>query len=113
MKSIYVGNLPHATSEETLRKTFEQFGQVDKVNLVVDRETGQSRGFGFVEMPNEAEAQAAIAKMNGAELEGRRLSVNEARPREERGPRRFDDNRGPRRPGGGNGGGNGGFRSRF
>lgn len=108
-----MGNLPHATTEETLKNTFEQFGQVEKVKIVFDRETGRSRGFGFVDMPNDAEAQEAIAKMNGTELEGRRLNVNEAREAERPARPRFDGNGGgnggPRR----NGGGGGGFRSRF
>lgn len=111
--NIYVGNLPHATSEETLKKAFEQFGQVEKVKIIIDRETGQSRGFGFVDMPNDDEAQTAIAKMNDAELEGRKLRVNEAREAERPARPRFDDRNGggaPRRNGGGGGGG---FRSRF
>ena len=106
--NIYVGNLPHATSEDGLRKLFEQFGAVEKAKIILDRETGRSRGFGFVDMPNDAEAQAAIAQLNNSELEGRKLNVNEAR--ESQGPRRFDD-RGPRRPSNGGGGG-GGFRNR-
>ncbi len=106
-----MGNLPHSTSEDTLRKTFEQFGKVEKVKIVFDRETNRSRGFGFVEMPNDEEALAAIAKMNNQELEGRPLRVNEARAEGDRPPRR-DFDRGPRRTNG-NGNGNGGFRSRF
>ena len=116
--NIYVGNLPRATSEDALKKAFEQFGQVEKVKVIIDRETGESRGFAFVEMPVESEAQEAIAKMNGADMEGRKLNVNEAREPERNGggggrPPRFDD-RGPRRnSGGGGNGGGGGFRSRF
>lgn len=104
--NIYVGNLPHATSEDALRKLFEQFGKVEKAKIITDRDTGQSRGFGFVDMPSSDEAQAAIAKLNGSDLEGRKLNVNEARESQ---PRRFED-RGPRRPM--NGGGGGGFRNR-
>jgi RNA recognition motif-containing protein len=104
--NIYVGNLPHATTEDALRKLFEQFGKVEKAKIIVDRDTGQSRGFGFVDMPNDEEAQAAIAKLHGSELEGRKLNVNEAR--ESQGPRRFDDRGGgPRRSSNG-----AGFRNR-
>ncbi len=111
--NIYVGNLPHATSEETLKKTFEAYGKVEKVKIILDRETGQSRGFAFVDMPNDDEALAAIAKMNDQELEGRKLRVNEAREAERPARPRFED-RGPRRTGNGGGSGNGGgFRSRF
>jgi RNA recognition motif-containing protein len=87
---IYVGNLAYTTTDEELRQLFEPYGIVDRVNLPQDRETGRPRGFGFVEMPNATEAQAAIAGLQGATLGGRTLSINEARPREERG--------GPRRP---------------
>ena len=87
---IYVGNLAYTTTDQELRQLFEAYGVVDRVNLPQDRETGRPRGFGFVEMPNATEAQAAIAGLQGATLGGRTLSVNEARPREERG--------GPRRP---------------
>lgn len=104
LMNIYVGNIPHATTEDALKKAFEQFGKVESVKIVFDRETNRSRGFGFVVMENTAEAEEAIAKMNGAEFEGRTLNVNEARPREERAPRSFGD-RGPRRPGNGGGGG--------
>ena len=80
---IYVGNLSTEVTEEELREAFEASGQVEEVNIVKDRYSGQSRGFGFVEMPNKAEAQAAIAALNGEELKGRTLNVNEARPRTE------------------------------
>jgi len=96
--NIFVGNLSIEATEEELRKAFEAFGQVASVNIVKDKYSGQSRGFGFVEMPARAEAQAAIASMNGKELKGRTLNVNEARPRSESG-------RGGGRPGGGYGGG--------
>ena len=86
---IFVGNLAFATTEEELGQLFEPYGTVERAQIVTDRETGRSRGFGFVEMPDAAEAQAAIAGLNGTSLGGRPLTVNEARQREERGePRR-------------------------
>ena len=80
---IYVGSLSYKVTEEDLKKEFESFGQVESVNIVKDRYSGESRGFGFVEMPNKDEAQPAIEGLNGRELKGRKLSVNEARPRSE------------------------------
>lgn len=80
--NIFVGNLSYRTMEADLRRAFEQYGEVSRVNLPSDRETGKPRGFGFVEMPTRNEAQAAIEALNGAELAGRELTVNEARPRE-------------------------------
>jgi RNA recognition motif-containing protein len=91
--NIYVGNLSFDLDEGELRGAFEAYGKVDTVNVIKDKYTGQSRGFGFVEMPVKAEAQAAIQGLNGKELKGRALSVSEARPRTEG------------RPGGGRGGG--------
>jgi RNA recognition motif-containing protein len=85
--NIFVGNIAFTASEEDVRTLFEQYGVVDKVNLITDRYTGRSRGFGFVEMPNSSEGQAAIAALNGAQLLNRPLTVNEARPRD-REPRR-------------------------
>ena len=85
MKNIFVGNLSYATSEESIRSLFEAHGTVDRVNLVRDRDTGQLRGFGFVEMMNDTEAQQAINALNGRDLDGRTLNVNEARPKPERG----------------------------
>ncbi len=82
--NIYVGNLAYKMSEEDLRAAFEAFGTVDSARFVTDRETGRSKGFGFVEMPNQDEALAAINALNGTELFGRTVTVNEARPREER-----------------------------
>ena len=82
--NIYVGNLSFDTAEEDLRKAFESHGEVTSVSIITDRYTGKSRGFGFVEMPSKEEAQAAIAGVNGQELHGQVLNVNEARPRTER-----------------------------
>lgn len=84
MKNIFVGNLNFNTSEEQLRALFATYGQVDRVSILTDRDTGRSRGFGFVEMTNEAEAEKAIAALNGANLDGRTLNVNEARPKTDR-----------------------------
>jgi RNA recognition motif-containing protein len=111
--NIYVGNLAARTTEEELREAFESFGDVDTAKIIKDNITGKSRGFGFVEMPNQEEAQAAITGMNGKELGGSALTVNEAKPRESRGGRSFG---GGSRPGGGRppggGGGFGGGRDR-
>jgi cold-inducible RNA-binding protein len=85
--NIFVGNIAFTSTVEDIRLLFEQFGVVENVNLITDRETGRFRGFGFVEMPNSDEAQAAIAELHGSELAGRSLTVNEARPREPRRPR--------------------------
>ncbi|HMK23538.1 MAG TPA: RNA-binding protein [Terriglobales bacterium] len=110
MKNLYVGNLPHSTTEAELRNIFEAHGAVEKITLVTDRDTGRSRGFGFVEMTNANEADKAIAALNGSDLGGRTLTINEAKPKAERsggGGRRFgggggrgrDDYRGhPRQP---------------
>jgi cold-inducible RNA-binding protein len=84
MKNIYVGNLSFAATEDSVRALFEAYGTVDRVNIVTDRDTGQPRGFGFVEMTNDAEGNQAIAALNGADLAGRTLTVNEARPKTER-----------------------------
>lgn len=81
MKNIFVGNLDFAATDSSIRAMFEQYGTVDRVNLVTDRDTGRSRGFAFVEMSNTQEADRAIAALNGAELGGRALNVNEARPK--------------------------------
>jgi len=93
---IFVANLAFTTTEAELERLFEPYGIVNRTQIITDRETGRSRGFGFVEMPNATEAQAAIAGLNGTALGGRTLTVNEARPREERRPR--DDGDGRRRP---------------
>ncbi len=84
---IYVGNIPYSSSEDSLRSLFEQYGEVTSVTIVTDRYTGRSRGFGFVEMPNDEQAREAINSLNGHEFEGRELRVNESRPRPRR--RRF------------------------
>ena len=82
--NIYVGNLSRRTTEAELRQAFEAFGQVSSTAIIKDKFSGESRGFGFVEMPDGAEAQAAISGLNGKDLDGRTLTVNEAKPREER-----------------------------
>ena len=97
---LYVGNLPYSTSEDELRELFAQAGEVVSVAVIRDRDSGRSKGFGFVEMGTEQEAQAAITALNGKEVGGRTLTVNEARPREDRGG-------GGGRSGGGYGGGGG------
>jgi RNA recognition motif-containing protein len=103
--NIYVGNLSREVTEDELRKAFEAFGQVTTVNIIKDRYSGESRGFGFIEMATKTEAQAAITGLNGTSLKERTLSVSEARPRTEGGGRR---------PFGGGGGfGGGGRRRRY
>ena len=92
MKRIYVGNLPFSTTEDDLRNTFSQYGEVEDVKIITDRATGRSRGFAFVQMPDDGAADSAITALNGNEMDGRALTVNEARPR----------------AGGGGGGGGGG-----
>lgn len=81
--NIYVGNLSYQMSEDELRDAFGAFGEVSSVKILMDRETGRSRGFGFVEMPNNSEAETAIAQLNGKDVGGRALRINEARPREQ------------------------------
>lgn len=85
MKNIFVGNLSFGATEDAIRTMFEAYGTVDRVNVVTDRETGRARGFGFVEMSVDAEAERAIAGLNGKDLDGRTLNINEARPKEDRG----------------------------
>jgi len=82
--NIFVGNLSFSATDDSLRQLFESHGVVDKVNIITDRDTGRSKGFGFVEMPDSAAAKAAIQGLNGKELDGRALTVNEAKPREPR-----------------------------
>jgi cold-inducible RNA-binding protein len=108
---LYVGNLSFQTSTEELQQLFAQAGAVESATIVEDRDTGRSRGFGFVEMSSKAEGEAAIAQLNGAELNGRALTVNEAKPRENRGGGGFGGGGGNR--GGGRGGFGGGGRSRY
>ncbi len=107
--NIYVGNLSFNATEDDIRQAFAAYGQVSSASIVKDKFTGQSRGFGFVEMADATEAQAAIAALNGKELQGRALTVNEARPRTEGGPGGSRGGGGgfggPRRTGGGGGGG--------
>jgi cold-inducible RNA-binding protein len=87
MKNIFVGNLDFAATESSIRELFERYGSVERVSLVTDRDTGRSRGFAFVEMTDPAEADRAISALNGVEMNGRKLNVNEARPRPEGGGR--------------------------
>ncbi len=105
-KKLYVGNLPYSTTNADMQSWFAQYGAVEKADVLMDRMTGRSRGFGFVEMTNDEEAQAAIDGLNGKEIEGRKLIVNEARPLADRPPRRSFGGGGG---GGGFGGGRGGF----
>jgi len=98
MTSIYVGNLLFSATEDDLREAFGQYGEVADVNIIKDRDTGRPRGFAFVEMPDAAEAAAAIKELNLQQIGGRAVTVNEARPKPKRGDR-------PRRGGGGGGGG--------
>ena len=84
MKNIFVGNLSFTATEDSIRSLFETHGTVDRVNIVTDRDTGQPRGFGFVEMSNDGEGEKAIAALNGTDLNGRTLNINEARPKAER-----------------------------
>lgn len=104
MKNLYVGNLPHSTTEPELRSLFEAHGAVEKVSIVTDRETGRARGFAFVEMTNPAEADKAVAALNGTELAGRALKINEAKPKTDS-PRGGGGGGGGKRFGGGGGGG--------
>lgn len=105
---LYVGGIPYRTTEDELRTAFEEAGTVTSVSIIMDRMTGRSRGFGFVEMADESQAQAAVDRWDGKEMDGRMLSVSFARPQGDRPPR--DNNRGG---GGGFGGGRGGDRGGF
>jgi RNA recognition motif-containing protein len=95
-RKLYVGNLPYSADQQSLETTFSQCGTVDSVNVITDRDTGQSKGFAFVEMSSDSEAQKAIQELNGTSLDGREIKVNEAKPRTPR-------------SGGGGGGGGGGY----
>jgi RNA recognition motif-containing protein len=101
-RKLYVGNLPYSVTEAALKEKFGPFGQVESVNLIVDRDTGRSKGFGFVEMSSEAEAQAVIKGLDGTDYEGRPLRINEAKPQQKR------SGGGGGYGGGGGGGGYGG-----
>lgn len=108
--NIYVGNLAYTISEEDLQKAFEGFGKVASVNIIRDQFSNQSKGFGFIEMPEQAEGLAAISGLNGKEMNGRALNVNEARPRDEGGRGGAGGGFKKRGPGGGGGAGGGGRR---
>jgi len=107
VKNIFVGNLDFAATESSIRTLFETHGKVDRVSLVTDRDTGRPRGFAFVEMSDSAEADRAIAALNGTDLGGRTLNINEARPKGEGGGGGRGGGGGFRREGGGGGGGGG------
>lgn len=109
-KKLFVGNLPFSATESTLRDFFAKAGNVESATIITDKMSGRAKGFGFVEMATEEEAQNAINTLNGAEMEGRQISVAEARPMEDRPPRRSFDRDGGR---GGFGGGRGGNRGGF
>ena len=111
MKNIFVGNLDFNTSEDELRKLFEAHGQVDRVSIMTDRDTGRSRGFGFVEMTSAEDGEKAIAALNGSQIGGRTLNVNEARPKVERAG--TGGGGGRDRGGRGGHGGGGGGRNRY
>jgi cold-inducible RNA-binding protein len=110
MENLFVGNLNFQTSETELRELFSGFGQVTRVHIAMDRETGRARGFAFVEMPNDDEAANAIAALNGKEVAGRRINVNEARPKGEGGGSGGGGGNRGGGGGGGNRGGGGGYR---
>lgn len=114
MTNIFVGNLSFQTTQDELHSTFAQYGNVERVNIVTDRDSGQSRGFAFVEMSERRDAENAIASLNGAQLNGRAMNVNEARPKPQGGSGGGFGNRGGHGGGGGRGGngGGGGGRSR-
>ena len=106
-RKLYVGNLPYSAGEQELNDKFGEFGTVESANIISDRNTGRSKGFGFVEMASDSEAQAAIEGLNGTDYEGRPMKVNEARPRENKRSGGYGGGGGG---GGGYGGGNGGNR---
>src|SRR3977135_1322619 len=108
MKKLFVGNIPHSTTEADLRALFEPHGAIAQVSIVTERDTGRSRGFAFVEMTDSAEAEKAIAALNGKELGGRALNINEARPKTDRGGDRGRLRGGGARGGRGGGAGGGG-----
>ncbi len=104
MKNLFVGNMSFNTTESELRSIFEPYGEITRIQVMTDRDTGRARGFGFVELADDGEAAKAITELNGKELDGRALTVNEARPKPERS--------GPRGGGGGGGRGRGGYQPR-
>ena len=106
-KKIYVGNLSYSVDSTALQDMFSEFGTVESANVIMDRDSGRSKGFGFVEMGSDADAQTAIQKLNGAEMSGRALNVSEAKPQEPR------TGGGGGRSGGGRSGGGGGFSKRY
>jgi cold-inducible RNA-binding protein len=110
MKNIFVGNLDFGATDDAVRTMFEAYGTVDRASVVTDRDSGRSKGFAFVEMPNDAEGERAIAALNGKELNGRALTINEARPKAEGGSRGSGGGGGRDR---GNSGGGGGRRQRY
>ncbi len=112
-KKLYVGNLSYEVTDSALEQMFAAHGTVQSAQVIMDRDTGRSKGFGFVEMSSDAEAQAAIAALNGKESGGRSLTVNEARPREGGGGGRGGPGGRGGRPGGGGGGGGGGYGRRY
>jgi cold-inducible RNA-binding protein len=109
MKNIFVGNLDFGATDDAVRTMFEAYGTVDRASVVTDRDSGRSKGFAFVEMPNDAEGERAIAALNGKELNGRALTINEARPKAEGGSRGGGGGGRDR----GNSGGGGGRRQRY
>jgi cold-inducible RNA-binding protein len=115
VKNIFVGNLSFNTNEDELRQLFEPHGQVDRVSIMTDRDTGRSRGFGFVEMASNEDGEKAIAALNGSQVGGRTINVNEARPKTERSGGGGGGGGGGRDRGdrGGRGGGGGGRRDRY
>jgi cold-inducible RNA-binding protein len=113
VKNIFVGNLSFNTQEDELRQMFEAYGQVDRVSIMTDRDTGRSRGFGFVEMTNNEDGEKAIAALNGTQIGGRTINVNEARPKTERGGGGYGGGGGRDRGDRGGRGGGGGRRERW
>jgi RNA recognition motif-containing protein len=114
VKNIFVGNLSFSTNEDELRQIFEGYGQVDRVSIMTDRDTGRSRGFGFVEMASNEDGEKAITALNGSQVGGRTINVNEARPKTERGSGGGGGGGGrDRGERGGRGGGGGGRRDRW
>ncbi len=109
MKNLFVGNLSFQTTESDLRALFEPFGQIVRMHMAMDRETGRARGFGFVEMANDEDAKKAIAALDGKEVGGRNVKMNEARPKERTGAPRGDKRGGPNKGGGGGGRGRNSF----